>query len=103
MGRFAPKNLGLRINQGRASAPIVSHETPNLENVIMTKRKTETNTAFVKRIMSRDILTEAFIIAAIDSYARHVAESEPIEHGFIDGAAWKARALSVVEELKNRH
>ena len=65
-------------------------------------RKPETNIEFLKRIMSVDALKQAFIISAIDSYARHVAESEPIEHGFIDGCAWKDCAQQVLSDLANR-
>ena len=67
-----------------------------------TMKKPETNQAFVKRIMSHDILKEAFIIAAIDSYARHVAESEPIEHGFIDGRAWQQCAQAILDDMNAR-
>ena len=64
--------------------------------------KPETNQAFIKRIMSHDILKEAFIIAAIDSYAREIANGAPIEHGFIDGKAWKACAQSVLDDMNAR-
>ena len=68
----------------------------------MANRKPETNQAFVKIIMSHDIMKEAFIIAAIDAYAREIANSEPIEHGFINGEAWKACAQSVLDDLASR-
>ena len=65
-------------------------------------RKPETNQAFVKRIMAHDIMKEAFIIAAIDSYARQVSQSEPMAHGFIDGHAWKQCAQSILDDMNAR-
>lgn len=68
----------------------------------MANRKPESNQAFIKRIMSHDIMKEVFILAAIDVYAREIANSAPIEHGFINGEAWKACAQSVLDDLASR-
>ena len=77
----------------------------------MASRKPETNQAFVKRIMSHDIMKQVFIIAAIDSYAREVANGAAIEselgenafdYGFISGAAWRQCAQSVLDDLASR-
>jgi len=68
----------------------------------MANRKPESNQAFIKRLAGNNILKEAFIISAIDSYAREIANSAPIEHGFINGEAWKACAQSVLDDLASR-
>ncbi len=68
----------------------------------MANRKPESNQAFIKRLADNNILKEVFIIAAIDSYARQVAESEPIEDGFIDGAAWQQVAREILKDLETR-
>lgn len=65
-------------------------------------KKPETNTAFVKRIMSDDLFKQMFVIAALDVYARQVLATEPMEHGFIDGVAWKKCAESVLSDLSAR-
>jgi len=67
-----------------------------------TNRKPETNAAFVKRIMSQDSLMQMFVISALDVYARQILAAEPIEHGLLDGKAWKICAQSMIDELKAR-
>ncbi len=68
----------------------------------MANRKPESNQAFIKRLADNNILKEVFIIAAIDSYARQVADSERMEHGFIDGAAWQQVAREILKDLETR-
>ena len=66
-------------------------------------RKPETNKEFIARLAGyNNVLKEAFIISAIDSYARQVAESEPIEHGLIDGIAWQQVAREILKDLETR-
>jgi hypothetical protein len=65
-------------------------------------KKPESNIAFVTRLMKHDALAQVFILSAIDVYARLVQESEPMEHGLIDGVAWKSVAESMSKELNNR-
>lgn len=66
-------------------------------------RKPETNLEFIARLAGyNNVLKEAFIISAIDSYARQVAESERIEHGLIDGAAWQQVAREILKDLETR-
>lgn len=65
-------------------------------------RKPETNIAFVTRLMNEGILEQAFIISAIDSYARLVKESEPMQHSIIDGRAWQTVADRLLTALDNR-
>lgn len=62
----------------------------------------ETNTKFVKRLMEfspQGALSQVFILAAIEHYAKEVAENEPIEHPLINGEAWKACAENILSEL----
>lgn len=66
-------------------------------------RKPETNKEFIIRLAGyNNVLKEAFIISAIDSYARQVAESEPMEHGLIDGVAWQQIARDMLATIANR-
>ena len=65
-------------------------------------RKPESNQAFIKRLAANNILKEAFILSAIDSYARLVTESEPMEHGLIDGIAWQQVAREILKDLAAR-
>ena len=69
----------------------------------MATRKPETNQAFVTRLMKQGVLEQAFIISAIDSYARLVKESAPIEHGLIDGRSWQIVADCMLASLKARN
>ena len=65
-------------------------------------RKPESNQAFIKRLAGNNILKEAFILSALDSYSRQVAESEPVEDGLINGAAWQQIAREILKELESR-
>lgn len=65
-------------------------------------RKPETNREFIARLAGYDPMRQAFIISAIDSYARQVAESEPMEHGFIDGVAWQQYAQAILRDIGAR-
>lgn len=65
-------------------------------------RKPETNLEFIARLAGYDPMRQAFIISAIDSYARQVAESEPMEHGFIDGRAWQQYAQALLRDIGAR-
>ena len=68
-----------------------------------TMKKPETNIAFVTRLMNEGILEQAFIISAIDSYARLVKErSETLPHSIIDGRAWQTVADRLLMALDNR-
>lgn len=67
--------------------------------------KPETNIDFVTRLMTfspTGALSQLFIIAAIDNYSKAVAEDPPIEHGLIDGDAWKRTAEWIQKELEGR-
>lgn len=66
-------------------------------------RKPETNKEFIIRLAGyNNVLKEAFILSAIDSYARQVAESKPIEHGIIDGIAWQQIARDMLSTIAGR-
>jgi hypothetical protein len=52
--------------------------------------------------MSQDSLMQMFVISALDVYARQILAAEPIEHGLLDGKAWKICAQSMIDELKAR-
>lgn len=65
-------------------------------------RKPETNLEFIARLAGHDPMRQAFIISAIDSYSRLVAESEPMEHGFIDGVAWQQYAQAILRDIGAR-
>ena len=65
-------------------------------------RKPETNIAFVTRLMKQGALEQAFILSAIDSYARLVKESAPIENGLIDGKSWQIVSECMLAALKGR-
>lgn len=52
------------------------------------------------------MLCQAFIMEAIQKYAKMVAEAPPIESPFISGVAWKNIAIDVVKRCDafyNRH
>lgn len=68
----------------------------------MANRKPESNQAFIKRLANNNILKEAFIIAAIDSYARQVADLEPVEDGLINGVTWRQCAREILKDLETR-
>lgn len=65
-------------------------------------RKTENNVEFITRIMSGDFFQQSFVIAAVDSYARQVAHSEPTENGLINGDVWKSCAQDILKNLETR-
>lgn len=68
-------------------------------------KKPETNIEIVTRMMTfspTGALSQMFIIAAIDNYSKAVAAAPPIEHGLINGEAWKRTAEWIQEELENR-
>ena len=66
-------------------------------------RKPETNKEFIARLAGHhNIMKEVFIIAAIDSYARQVAESDLLEHGLIDGATWQKIARDMLATIASR-
>lgn len=65
----------------------------------------ETNTELVTRMMEYSptgALSQMFIIEAISRYAKLVAESPPMDHPMINGAAWKHTAEFILNELDNR-
>ena len=67
--------------------------------------KPETNVEFVTRLMEfspTGAMSQMFIIAAIDNYSKAVVEAPPIEHGLIDGGAWKRTGEWIQEELEKR-
>jgi hypothetical protein len=73
-----------------------------LETRTMAHRKPESNQAFIKRLAGNNILKEAFIISAIDSYAREIANGAPIEDGLIHSVTWRQCAREILNDLESR-
>ena len=65
-------------------------------------RKSENNVEFIARIMSGDFFQQAFVIAAVDSYARQIANSESTENGLINGDVWRSCAQDILKTLETR-
>ena len=64
-----------------------------------------TNTEFVTDLMEfspSGILMQIFIVDALGKWADIVARQPPMEHGLIDGEAWKACAIELRERI-NQH
>ena len=65
-----------------------------------------TNTEFVVHLMeySRNgPLMQMFVIDALGKWADRVAASPPIEHGLINGEAWKDCAVELRERLNEKY
>lgn len=70
-------------------------------------RNPETNIKFVRRLMENSphgALSQIFILAAIDSYAKHCIKAGPAacDSPLINGHAWVRTATWIKEELEQR-
>lgn len=72
------------------------------------KRKFESNTKFLARIMEfgcpTGVLIQPFVLIALEEYAKEITATDlaDLDNGLIDGAAWKRTAQWVLEELEAR-
>ena len=64
-----------------------------------------TNTEFIEHLLDfcpQGALSHILILDAIEKHAKRVAEAAPIEHGFINGVAYKQCAAWIVEQFEER-
>lgn len=75
----------------------------------MSKRKKfDTNEEFVRRLMNggpAGPLTQLFVIDALDKWSKTVSEApvEKLDSPLINGAAWKATAKYVQDEIQKMY
>ena len=66
--------------------------------------KTQTNVQFLTALIKNaDPLLQMFIVESLGRYADQVAAAAPLEHGFIDGRAWKRTAQRLGEQLATKY
>jgi hypothetical protein len=69
------------------------------------KHKPETNTQFITRLMEFSpygVLSQMFIISAIDHYSRVVGAAPPLDNFVVNGEAWKETAKWIQDEFNKR-
>ena len=58
--------------------------------------KPMSNKQLLKRLAGDDFLSEVFILTAVESYAKQVLDSAPLEHGLINGDSWQQIAKDML-------
>lgn len=65
-----------------------------------------TNVEFLAHLMNfsrNGALMQMLVITALEKYAERVVKAPPMEHGLIDGEAWKRTAQEALDALKENY